>query len=85
MLKKFVALGTDKGYIHLVPISTLFSLNQNVLENASCFVFKLEKNNSPITCLYATEVKQTDKDRLLISGSEDGWVTFWDLEQVFFL
>ena len=40
---------------------------------------------SPVTSLYATETKQSDRDRLLLSGSRDGWVYMWDLEYVYFI
>ena len=69
---------TVNGDIYFFPFSTFFSTKSVDLKASTISHF--HTHDSPITSLYATETKQSDRDRLLLSGSRDGWVYMWDLE-----
>ena len=77
VLKKYVAIGTRSGSIHLLSFSTLFSPKECDLEKDSIFKFQL--HSTPITSLYATEYKQLEHSKLLLAGTQDGWVIILDL------
>ncbi len=71
----------DDGFIHIVPLSAIVVSGIHDLGNLAEVSFST--HSSAVTCMFATEYRQSEKDHLLLSGSSDGWVYMFDLEYVF--
>ena len=71
----------DDGMIHLVPLSDVMITGVKDLSSLADVSFSTHQ--SPVSCLYATDARQSEKDHLLFSGSSDGWVYMFDLEYGF--
>ena len=83
ILKKYLAVGMRNGKVHILPFSTFMTTPSPGLgsQRVEDFAIKtLETHGMGITCLYATDYRQSDKERLLLGGTADGWVYMWDLE-----
>ena len=86
VLKKYLAVGMTTGVVHILPFSTFMTPSSSLLNSQKSeegAIRTLETHDTSVTCLFATDYRQSEKDRLLLGGTSDGWVYMWDLEYVF--